>query len=268
MPILSACGRALRLEGFPASFERLACSLFDPGRGDEPQHFVTCEGSWEPPEGCSYWPVVRSAQAPDGPWIAESRTWRCRFDPATGVFRFRVRPLQTDATRQRVSHLLRLPVVVDVTVRGGRFLHAAALVHGGVAGLFVGPSRVGKTTLARKVAPEARLADDAAIVLPAGGRFVAWRSPFPGRESLPAAAGSAPVAAVFVLEQASRESLSRLAPAEAFRALLPHVTPVRVPWVADNTLESLASLVERVPAFRLHHTLDTDPLAVLAVLAS
>lgn len=268
MPGVSACGRTLRLEGFPPSFERLACSLLDPARDDLPPHFVTCEGPWEPPDGASYWPVVRPAPEPDGPWVAESRTWRCRFDPSRGIFRVRLRPLRTDATRQRVSHLLRLPVVVDVTMRGGRFLHAAALVRDGAAGLFVGPSRVGKTTLARKVPTAARLADDAAIVLPDGERFVAWRSPFPGRESLPATGRAAPVAAVFVLEQALRQSVTRLAPAEAFRALLPHVTPVRAPWVDGNTLEPLAALVERVPAFRLRHTLETDPMAVLGDLAS
>ena len=72
-----------------------------------------------------------------------------------------------------------------------------------------------------------------------------------------------PVAALFVLRQAPTERLVRATPAEAFQALAPHVTPLRAPWCPGNTLEPLAALVESVPAWHLHHTLSTDPLAVL-----
>ena len=260
---LRACGRTLRLEGFPPSFERLARVLLEPATDAEPALVATCEGAWEAPPGCDYWPLVRTDPDPDWPYVAESRLWQCRFHPDRGRFRFRLRPLRTEPTAKRVAHALRLPVLVDTTLRGGRFLHAAALWHRGEAALFVGPSGVGKTTLARKVPAAARLADDTAVLLPDGRRFVAWPSPFPGREGLVAMAAEAPLAAVFVLRQAPREALRRLPPAEAFAALTPHVIPLRPTWTAGNPLEPLASLAERVPAFCLEHTLVTDPLAAM-----
>jgi hypothetical protein len=260
---LCACGRTLRLEGFSPSFERLAGTLLDPA-ADEPAITLTHEGAWEPVGACSYWPEVHPSPDPDWPFEAASRLWHCRFHPARGLFRFGLRPLRTEPTPKRVSHLLRFVVQIDATLRGGRFLHAAALVRAGVAGLFVGPSGIGKTTLARKVPAAGRLADDATVIIPDDGpRLVAWRSPFAGREGLPAGAREVPVAAVFLLHQAREQALARVSPSEAFAALVPHVTPLRAPWAPGNPLEPLAGLVERVPVFRLGATLDTDPLVVL-----
>jgi hypothetical protein len=159
-----------------------------------------------------------------------------------------------------VKTLLLFAAMPSLRARGGLAVHAAALTGEDGAHLFVGPSGVGKTTLASRLPAERRLADDVAILVRSGeGGFVVERSPFPGREETRAAGNPTRLAGIHLLEQADHAHRERLSLAEALRGLLPQIAMLRIPWLTEDPLDAPLRLARSAPVDRVGFTRDDPP---------
>ncbi len=94
-----------------------------------------------------------------------------------------------------LSSFVRVACALVLAGSGGMLLHAASVVREGAAYLFVGPSGVGKTSIARTLpGPGIVLSDEIAAVRRVGGQFRAFATPFWGDlQAVGAAPASAPV---------------------------------------------------------------------------
>ena len=131
-------------------------------------------------------------------------------------------------------------------------LHACGMILQGHGLAFVGHSEAGKTTTAHMLQGEGELLCDDRIILrrwPEGFRvYGTW-----SHGDIPqVSANSAPLRAVFLLEQAPENRLIRLPPSQAVRALPEFVVKglVTRDWW-ENVLDTLGSLARSVPVYRL-----------------
>lgn len=162
---------------------------------------------------------------------------------------------------QRIANPLRYPLDQLIASRvlpelGGFVVHSAGFRLGERALFAAGVSGAGKTTLSRIVraaVPEVEgLSDDRIIAARSEeSGWTAWGSPWAG-EGRVASGGSAPLAAVLVLDHSNDERLVRLSPRDALARLLPSVA---ISWydpeVADLGLALLERLVTEVPCYSL-----------------
>lgn len=257
------------MAGFPPMAREALASVRLPTSGFELRDIVVeFDGFMAPDFGARYWPGPVASSNADHPWLARARNWRCRFHPDRGVYRLTVRDWGARWSHVQAKWILWHPLSLAVAHEGGRFVHGASLVQGSRAVLFVGNSGAGKTTLASRVPVEQRLGDDVAVLLPRGGRLVAVPSPFSGRERLAAGAGSdTPVGAIAFVVPSSAERLERLSLGVGVEQFVRFLSPPSVPWARERTLDLVAALA-RLPLFRLHHTLATDPLAIMTAMLS
>lgn len=156
---------------------------------------------------------------------------------------------------------------------GGCELHSCSVVIESGAGLvFAGQSGDGKTTLARLWAEHSEadvLSDDRTIVRSDERGARMYGTPWHG-EGRFAAARSAPLWAVFVLEHGSETEISGLRRAEALSLLMARTfTTFFDPRMTTRTLEVLDRLTERVPCYRLRFRPEPEALdAVRAVVGA
>jgi hypothetical protein len=166
-----------------------------------------------------------------------------------------------------------LPMMLQA--HGAEALHASAVVGAQGAVAFCGEAGVGKSTLAYLLGRRglAAWADDTVVFTGEAGRFRVHRLPFAfrldpevrarwGTGSGDEARGeAAPLGAVAVLERRAGEAgdaapdlvLRRLAPAEAFRAVMPHGCAF---WLGDQErnrrmVETYLDLVSAVAIYRV-----------------
>jgi hypothetical protein len=143
--------------------------------------------------------------------------------------------------------------------RGGEgfLVHSAAVIAEGRGFLFVGPSEAGKSTAAENSRAHHVLGDEMNLVRPgAGNSFEVVGTLFNGtfKEKRP---GRAPLAGVFVLEQAPHHALVPIGRAEAVAALSTEIVPpVGLDEIPDAAtvpamVETAAGLVERCEVLRL-----------------
>jgi len=144
-----------------------------------------------------------------------------------------------------LDNVLRVVAARLAVAEGGFALHAAGLLHEGRAYLFAGPSRAGKSTVARALAPAISLGDDFAVVLPERGAWSAPALPFDNSERAPAEPprGLQPVAAVFRLFQAEATRVERPPAGRAASSLL---ACAALPWTYP---ELGGALLEQVGRF-------------------
>jgi hypothetical protein len=141
-----------------------------------------------------------------------------------------------------------------LAARGGGLLHACGVAHDGRGYMFCGRSGAGKSTTAQLWdGPGTVLNDDRTLLRRASdGSLTIYGTPWHGDFSN-VNPGSAPLSAVFFLEQADRNYTERVAPFQAQRQLL---TSGWLPLWDPNeglqrTLELYADVAHRVPAYRL-----------------
>ena len=139
-----------------------------------------------------------------------------------------------------------------LATRQACLLHACGMVIQGHGLAFVGHSEAGKTTTARMLQDEGELLCDDRIIVrrwPEGFRvYGTW-----SHGDIPqVSASSAPLRAVFLLEQAPENHLTLLSPSQAVRALPEFVVKglVTRDWW-ENVLDTLGHLARSVPVYRL-----------------
>jgi hypothetical protein len=108
--------------------------------------------------------------------------------------------------------------------RGGFLLHAASAVCDGRAYLFAGVSGAGKTTMTRLAPPGiSLLTDEISYVRRGAGGYWAYGTPFAGELAKSGENCSAPVSALFFLEQGPENRIDEISPAEAVLRLMRNI---------------------------------------------
>ncbi|MCP4573767.1 MAG: hypothetical protein GY838_15520 [bacterium] len=142
--------------------------------------------------------------------------------------------------------------------RGDRsfLIHSSAVIAGGKGFLFVGPSESGKSTAAVNSCHHHVLGDEMSLVEEGEDGLEVVGTLFNGtfKEKRP---GRAPLAGVFVLQQADRHALAPMGRAEAVAALSTEIVPpVGLDQVPDDAtvpamFDTAASLLDRTEVLRL-----------------
>jgi len=117
-----------------------------------------------------------------------------------------------------LDYFVRTAFAVRAFDQGAILVHAAGIVHRGVAYALFGQSGSGKTTAARLSKGKPVLNDDLILLRPTERGWEAWATPF-GRRRAPEVC-SAPLRALFRLTQASKNRLEPLPPGVALGELV------------------------------------------------
>jgi len=151
----------------------------------------------------------------------------------------------------------------------GVLVHACGLTVDGQGVLFLGTSGAGKSTTARMWQERGGvtiLSDDRIVLRTEGDGYRIYGTPWHGEAGLEAAV-SAPLRAVFILEQAPRTRLVEIAPASAVAQMMVRAFPAM--WDQDGlefAVRFLSDLVQRVPVRKLQFL--PDRTAVDTILAA
>jgi hypothetical protein len=136
----------------------------------------------------------------------------------------------------------------------GVLVHACGLAIGGRGLLFLGTSGAGKSTTAglwKERGGVTILSDDRIVIRTEGDGYRIYGTPWHGEAGWEAPT-SAPLAAVFILEQAPRNRVEEIAPAAAVAQMMVRAFPAM--WDQQGlefAVRFLADLADRVPVRRL-----------------
>jgi hypothetical protein len=187
-------------------------------------------------------------------WVLERGDFRACWDPRTGRGRVRhnANPYSLDSV-MRILHSLIL------AQRGGFLLHAASAICDGRAYLFSGVSGAGKTTMTRLAPADITLlTDEISYLRPSADGYAAYGTPFAGELARSGENCSAPVAALFFLEQGPENRVDDLPPAEAVRRLMRNILFFAEDrLLVEKLLATACDFVARVPIRRLTFYPDT-----------
>ncbi len=164
--------------------------------------------------------------------------------------------ISSDPSGVVLEPLLRAVLAAEVARAGGCLFHAAAVVVDGAGHLVPGRSGSGKTTFASLARD--RLADELAVVLPAGGGYRVHGTPWwSGRP------GSAPLAAVHSLSFED-ERVEPLPAVDALRSLGANVVvPFGGPPALARAFAVASAIAAAVPFARVSYRRDSDVDAIL-----
>src|SRR5271157_6420538 len=181
-------------------------------------------------------------------WLIERGDFRARWDRRTGrgTVRQNANPYSLDSVL-RILHSLIL------AERGGFLLHAASAICDGRACLFSGVSGAGKTTMTRLAPAEvALLTDEISYVRPSEYGYAAFGTPFAGELARAGENCTAPVSALFFLEQGPENRVDELPAAEAVRRLMRNILFFAEDHrLVEKLLATACDFVDRVPIRRL-----------------
>jgi hypothetical protein len=155
-------------------------------------------------------------EARGGIWQMSRGDFAARWDPASGRGHIRqtLNPYSTDSVLRIVQSLL-------LSSDDGFLLHASSMIHNGRAHVFTGPSGAGKTTMTRLAPSDAvLLTDEISCLRRAADGWRAYGTPFAGELRTSGECVSAPVAALYRLEQGAENAITPLGPAEAVRTVM------------------------------------------------
>ncbi len=152
-----------------------------------------------------------------------------------------------------VDYFLRVLYALLAFRAGGVLFHSAAVVRDGEAFLFFGPSGSGKTTISAFSSAYQVLNDDLVLLLPQGGGWQAYATPFWNPSQVRPSSGDAPLRVLLRLEQSPRlyaEPLHGATAQAEFLACLP-VLPTNAAFV-PALLSVGRALLDDVPMYRLY----------------
>jgi len=164
-----------------------------------------------------------------------------------------------------LENFLRVMTASFILARDGFLFHASAVVRGGRAFVFFGPSGAGKTTVTHltraddgKSGGDTVLSDDLTLVVRRDGRYEACGIPFGmAHHRVPETAGSFPIASFNRLVQSRRVGRERIGGARAVAEVascLPFV--MQETRQADRAMQTVARALETVPVHRLEFRKD------------
>jgi hypothetical protein len=181
-------------------------------------------------------------------WLIERGDFHARWDSRTG--RGRVRQ---NANPYSLDSVVRILHSLILAQRGGFLLHAASAICDGHAYIFSGVSGAGKTTMTR-LAPTGitLLTDEISYLRPSAEGYMAYGTPFAGELAKAGENCTAPVAALFFLEQGPENRIDELPSAEAVRRLMRNILFfAEDPGLVDKLLATACDFVAKVPIRRL-----------------
>ena len=181
-------------------------------------------------------------------WLIERGDFRACWDPLTGrgTVRQNANPYSLDSVL-RILHSLIL------AERGGFLLHAASAICDNRAYLFSGVSGAGKTTITRLAPADVTLlTDEISYVRPSADGYSAFGTPFAGELAKPGENRTAPVSALFFLEQGPDNKVSELPSADAVRRLMRNILFfAEDKGLVEKLFATACDFVARVPICRL-----------------
>jgi hypothetical protein len=181
-------------------------------------------------------------------WLLERGDFCARWNPRTGQGRVR-----QNANPYSLDSVLRILHSLILAERGGFLLHAASAICGGRAYLFSGVSGAGKTTMTR-LAPAniTLLTDEISYLRPSADGYAAFGTPFAGELARAGENCTAPVSALFFLEQGPENRVDELTSAEALRRLMRNILFFAEDHrLVEKLLATACDFVARVPIRRL-----------------
>ncbi len=181
-------------------------------------------------------------------WLVERGDFRARWDPRTG--RGRVRQ---NANPYSLDSVLRIVHSLILAERGGFLLHSASAICDGRAYLFSGVSGAGKTTMTRLAPPDITLlTDEMSYLRPNRDGYSAFGTPFAGELARAGENCSAPVSALFFLEQGPENRIEELPSPEAVRRLMRNILFfAEDQGLVTKLFATACDFVARVPIRRL-----------------
>lgn len=186
--------------------------------------------------------------ADEGQWRLERGDFFAGWDPSArrGWIRQTLNPYSVDSVLRIVHTLL-------LSEERGFLLHASSALRNGRAFLFTGPSGAGKTTIVRLAPTDVVvLTDEISYVRHTPDGYVAFGTPFSGEWADVGEPASAPVAALFRLEQALATSSDRMDEASAVRTLMRNILFfAEQRALTERVLATACDFAASVPAFRL-----------------
>ena len=181
-------------------------------------------------------------------WLLQRGDFRARWDSRAGRGHIR-----QSRNPYAIDSVLRIVHTLILAKQGGFLVHAASAIRGGRAFLFAGVSGAGKTTISRLAPSDATLlTDEISYVRREGNAYHACGTPFAGELARVGENLSAPMHALFLLEQGPENRIEPVAASEAIRLLLRNIL-----FFAEDTelvnlvFQSACEFVERVPVRRL-----------------
>jgi hypothetical protein len=181
-------------------------------------------------------------------WIMQRGDFHARWNPTTGRG-----TVSQNANPYSLDSVLRILHSLILAQRGGFLLHAASAICDGRAFLFSGVSGAGKTTMTR-LAPSdiTLLTDEISYIRPNANSYAAFGTPFAGELARAGENCTAPIAALFFLEQGPENRIDHLSSAEAVRRLLRNILFFAEDRaLVEQLLSTACDFVSRVPIRRL-----------------
>jgi hypothetical protein len=158
-----------------------------------------------------------------------------------------------------LDSLLRILLTVVLLPRRGFLLHAATVVRGGQAYVFMGPSGAGKSTVASLSPRGSVLTDEISLLRHTDGAWQAHGTPFWGEFRAAGMNCHFPIAGIYSLEQDSEDCVEPMQAKEMLRAILPCVLFFTRDERANAALlHILLGFVRRVPCYRLRFRRGAD----------
>ena len=179
--------------------------------------------------------------------IVASYHFAIGVDERPGTWRVGITDNAREPLERILDNTLRFVTAHLAVEAGGFAMHAAGVLHEGRAWLFAGPSRAGKSTVVRLLAPATSLGDDFGLVLPNSGEWSAPAVPFDNSERIrhEPPAGLIPVAGIWRLYQANE---TRVEPPPRGRAVASLTGCTAFPWTMPELSQKLLEHVERFVA--------------------
>jgi len=187
-------------------------------------------------------------------WNFQRGDFRAQWDPRAGRGWIRQCP-----NPYSIDTLLRITHSLVLAEQGGFLVHAASAVRGGSAYIFAGVSGTGKTTISRLAPSDATvLTDEISYVRKFGAAYRAYGTPFAGELARSGANTSAPLRALYLLEQGPNNRVESIPRADAARALMRHILFfAHEKELVARVFDSVIEFVSRVEVARLVFTPDT-----------
>ncbi len=149
---------------------------------------------------------------------------------------------------------------------GDVILHASGFAMDGKGYVFIGPSGIGKSTLAATLSRQAELTilgEDQVVLRQIDGRFWVYGSPFHENPAMCSPLG-VPLEKLFFLERKDNDSILSVNRTEGVTRLLQTAfIPYYRPDSVDKILARLVILSEQIPFYALSYQLGSDVLGLI-----